>query len=57
MAEIANIQISNNIYSLKDVNARNKIEEVENSLVIANKPFNMNKVIFIGDSYASRSNN
>ena len=57
MAEIANIQISNNIYSLKDANARNKIEEVENSLVIANKPFNMNKVIFIGDSYAVRSNN
>lgn len=65
MADITKIQIESGTYNIKDAVARNQIIEVNQSIenlenkinITSQKPLNMNKVIFIGDSYASRTNN
>ena len=49
MADISKIQIESGIYDLKDELARNRLNN-------QSKPSNMNKVIFIGDSYSILNN-
>lgn len=65
MADISKIQIENGTYDIKDETARTNITTINQNITnLSNqinntiqKPFNMKKVIFIGDSYASRTNN
>lgn len=62
MADISKITIESGTYDIKDSTARNNISTLENNINTLNnniiskmtnskKPSNMNKVIFIGDSY------
>lgn len=60
LAQIINEQIFNELNNKVQENTNNILEnttQINKILNIKNKPFDMNKVIFIGDSYASRDNN
>lgn len=60
MADISKIQIESGTYDIKDITARNSISTLESkidSITSGIKPIGMNKVIFVGDSYASRTDN
>ena len=52
MADISKVQILDGTYNIKDANSRDRLDALENSLNSYNKPINMNKCIFIGDSYS-----
>lgn len=60
LSQIINNQIFTELNNKVQENTNNITEnttQINGILNTKNKPFNMNKVIFIGDSYASRDNN